>query len=99
MPYREAGDGIVALGKVVLCDCDVTKGLEEDRALVKRGGVEEVTELTTRVVASSGSPQAAPERHASRRPGARAVPSSSSPRAVPERHATPPPLFPIDVGL
>ncbi|EES00239.1 hypothetical protein BDA96_03G057200 [Sorghum bicolor] len=35
----------VALGKVVLCDSDVTKGPEDDRALAARGGVEEVTEL------------------------------------------------------
>lgn len=35
----------VALGKVVLCDSDVTKGPEDDRALAVRGGVEEVTEL------------------------------------------------------
>ncbi|CAO2193834.1 unnamed protein product [Urochloa humidicola] len=39
------GDGGVAVGKVALCDSDVTKGPEDDRALAARGGVEEVTEL------------------------------------------------------
>ncbi|CAL4965519.1 unnamed protein product [Urochloa decumbens] len=37
--------GGVAVGKVVVCDSDVTKGPEDDRALAARGGVEEVTEL------------------------------------------------------
>ncbi|PUZ58229.1 hypothetical protein GQ55_5G492500 [Panicum hallii var. hallii] len=37
--------GGVELGKVALCDSDVTKGPEDDRALAARGGVEEVTEL------------------------------------------------------
>lgn len=37
--------GGVAVGKVVLCDSDVTKGPEDDRALAARGGVEEVAEL------------------------------------------------------
>ncbi|RCV24841.1 hypothetical protein SEVIR_5G115400v4 [Setaria viridis] len=37
--------GGVTVGKVVLCDSDVTKGPEDDRALAARGGVEEVTEL------------------------------------------------------
>ncbi|CAL4958472.1 unnamed protein product [Urochloa decumbens] len=39
------GGGGVAVGKVVVCDSDVTKGAEDDRALAARGGVEEVTEL------------------------------------------------------
>nr|CAB3472126.1 unnamed protein product [Digitaria exilis] len=39
------GGGDVAVGKVALCDSDVTKGPEDDRALAARGGVEEVTEL------------------------------------------------------
>ncbi|CAO2204708.1 unnamed protein product [Urochloa humidicola] len=38
-------DQRVAVGKVVVCDSDVTKGAEDDRALAARGGVEEVTEL------------------------------------------------------
>jgi pimeloyl-ACP methyl ester carboxylesterase len=42
---RHGHGGGVALGKVVLCDSDVTKGPEDDRALAARGGVEEVTEL------------------------------------------------------
>ncbi|CAO2174756.1 unnamed protein product [Urochloa humidicola] len=42
---RQPGGGGVAVGKVALCDSDVTKGPEDDRALAARGGVEEVTEL------------------------------------------------------
>lgn len=44
LQHQQRGGG-VALGKVVLCDSDVTKGPEDDRALAARGGVEEVTEL------------------------------------------------------
>jgi len=43
--WAQRGGAGVALGKVVLCDSDVTKGPEDDRALAARGGVEEVTEL------------------------------------------------------
>ena len=42
---RVGGGGGMALGKVAVCDSDLTKGPEDDRALAARGGVEEVTEL------------------------------------------------------
>lgn len=84
-PHSEAGDGGVALGNVVLCNSDVTKGPEDDSAMAERGCAEEVTAW---VAALSGSPRAAPERYAQRRPEVRAAPLSGSPRAAP------PSLFP-----
>ena len=42
--HQRVGGGM-ALGKVAVCDSDLTKGPEDDRALAARGGVEEVTEL------------------------------------------------------
>nr|CAB3472127.1 unnamed protein product [Digitaria exilis] len=42
---RHGEGGGVRVGKVALCDSDACKGAEDDRALVARGGVAEVTEL------------------------------------------------------
>ncbi|OEL30261.1 hypothetical protein BAE44_0008719 [Dichanthelium oligosanthes] len=45
LQHQRGGGAVALVGKVVLCDSDMTKGPEDDRALAARGGMQEVTEL------------------------------------------------------